>query len=95
MNAGIRSAFVSARRASANASALSTRPELRGKRPPYRPELNRIEILWKHVKYFRRRFATVNGGPVSRDSVPDERFRQRIHGKFGRVLRSSKILKYR
>jgi hypothetical protein len=24
-------------------------------------ELNRIEILWKHAKYFWRRFASVNG----------------------------------
>lgn len=29
--------------------------------PPYSPELNRIEILWKHAKYFWRRFAAVNG----------------------------------
>ena len=29
--------------------------------PPYSPELNRIEILWKHAKYFWRRFASVNG----------------------------------
>lgn len=28
---------------------------------PYSPELNRIEILWKHAKYFWRRFAGVNG----------------------------------
>ncbi|MBC8752649.1 MULTISPECIES: transposase [Paraburkholderia] len=26
--------------------------------PPYSPELNLIEILWKHAKYHRRRFVT-------------------------------------
>jgi len=29
--------------------------------PPYSPELNRIEILWKHAKHFWRRFAAKNG----------------------------------
>jgi transposase len=29
--------------------------------PPYSPELNRIEILWKHAKYFWRRFVSTNG----------------------------------
>ena len=29
--------------------------------PPYSPELNRIEILWKHAKYFWRRFVSLNG----------------------------------
>jgi transposase len=29
--------------------------------PPYSPEIDRIEILWKHAKYFWRRFASVNG----------------------------------
>ncbi|WP_370663455.1 transposase [Massilia rhizosphaerae] len=24
--------------------------------PPYSPELNRIEIMWTHAKYFWRRF---------------------------------------
>ncbi len=28
---------------------------------PYSPELNRIEILWKHAKYFWRRFVAMNG----------------------------------
>lgn len=32
--------------------------------PPYSPELNRIEILWKHAEYFRRRFAAVNGADL-------------------------------
>lgn len=32
--------------------------------PPYSPELNRIEILWKHAKYFWRRFASVNGADL-------------------------------
>jgi transposase len=32
--------------------------------PPYSPELNRIEILWKHAKYFWRRFAAVNGADL-------------------------------
>jgi transposase len=26
--------------------------------PPYNPELNLIEILWKHTKYYWRRFVT-------------------------------------
>lgn len=29
--------------------------------PPYCPELNAIEILWKHAKYFWRRFLTLSG----------------------------------
>jgi hypothetical protein len=29
--------------------------------PPYSPELNRIEILWKHAKHFWRRFVARNG----------------------------------
>jgi transposase len=32
--------------------------------PPYSPELNRIEILWKHTKYFWRRFASINGAAL-------------------------------
>jgi transposase len=32
--------------------------------PPYSPELNRIEILWKHAKYFWRRFVSVNGADL-------------------------------
>jgi transposase len=32
--------------------------------PPYSPELNRIEILWKHAKYFWRRFVAVNGADL-------------------------------
>jgi transposase len=32
--------------------------------PPYSPEPNRIEILWKHAKYFWRRFAAVNGADL-------------------------------
>jgi transposase len=31
---------------------------------PYSPELNRIEILWKHAKYFWRRFAAVDGADL-------------------------------
>jgi transposase len=27
--------------------------------PPYSPELNRIEILWKQAKYFGRRFVSL------------------------------------
>jgi hypothetical protein len=27
-------------------------------------ELNRIEILWKHAKYFWRQFASVNGADL-------------------------------
>jgi hypothetical protein len=29
--------------------------------PPYSPELNRIQILWKHAKHFWRRFVARNG----------------------------------
>jgi transposase len=29
--------------------------------PPYCPELNCIEILWKHAKYYWRRFLTLTG----------------------------------
>jgi transposase len=29
--------------------------------PPYCPELNRIEIVWKQAKYFWRRFVSLNG----------------------------------
>lgn len=32
--------------------------------PPYSPELNRIEIVWKHAKYFWRRFVAVNGAAL-------------------------------
>ena len=32
--------------------------------PPYSPELNRIEILWKHAKYFWWRFAAVNSAQL-------------------------------
>jgi len=35
--------------------------------PPYSPELNRIEILWKHAKYFWRRFASFNGPDLLAD----------------------------
>lgn len=36
--------------------------------PPYSPELNRIEILWKQAKYFWRRFAYLTGSHL-RDEV--------------------------
>jgi transposase len=29
--------------------------------PPYSPELNRIEILWKQAKYYWRRFWSLKG----------------------------------
>ena len=32
--------------------------------PPYSPELNRIEILWKQAKYFWRRFAGLKGNEL-------------------------------
>jgi len=32
--------------------------------PPYCPELNRIEIVWKHAKYFWRRFVGMNGAAL-------------------------------
>jgi transposase len=33
--------------------------------PPYNPELNRIEILWKRAKYFRHGVAALNGVAAS------------------------------
>jgi transposase len=35
--------------------------------PPYSPELNCIEILWKQTKYFWQRFTSLKG-----DSLLDE-----------------------
>jgi len=35
--------------------------------PSYSPGLNRIEILWKHAKYFWRCFASVNGTDLLRE----------------------------
>lgn len=32
--------------------------------PPYSPELNRIEILWKHAKHFWRRFVAKHGADL-------------------------------
>jgi transposase len=32
--------------------------------PPYSPELNRIEILWKQAKYFWRRFVSLKGADL-------------------------------
>jgi len=32
--------------------------------PPYSPELNLIEILWKHAKYFWRRFVSMKGADL-------------------------------
>ena len=32
--------------------------------PPYSPELNRIDILWKQAKYFWRRFAGLKGSEL-------------------------------
>lgn len=32
--------------------------------PPYSPELNRIEILWKHAKHFWRRFVARNSADL-------------------------------
>ena len=32
--------------------------------PPYSPELNRIEILWKHAKHLWRRFVARNGADL-------------------------------
>lgn len=32
--------------------------------PPYSPELNRIEILWKNAKYFWRRYVALNGADL-------------------------------
>jgi transposase len=32
--------------------------------PPYSPELNRIEILWKQAKYFWRRFVALKGNEL-------------------------------
>jgi transposase len=45
--------------------------------PPYSPELNRIEILWKQAKYFWRRFRYLVG-----DNLRDEvRFIMENYGK--------------
>jgi transposase len=38
--------------------------------PPYSPELNRIEILWKHAKYFWRRFVARNGADLLDEIQP-------------------------
>jgi hypothetical protein len=32
--------------------------------PPYSPELNQIEILWKQAKYFWRRFVSLKGADL-------------------------------
>ena len=32
--------------------------------PPYSPELNRIEILWKQAKYYWRRFCSLQGNEL-------------------------------
>lgn len=32
--------------------------------PPYSPELNRIEILWKQAKYFWRKFVRFTAGAL-------------------------------
>ncbi|WP_374762251.1 transposase [Massilia scottii] len=32
--------------------------------PPYSPELNRIEILWKQAKYFWRKFVRHTAGAL-------------------------------
>lgn len=51
--------------------------------PPYSPELNRIEIAWKHPKHFWRRFVAMNGAALI-DEIRslNERFQDRIHSKF-------------
>jgi transposase len=35
--------------------------------PPYSPELNKIEILWKHAKYFWRRFLYLAGNDLQEE----------------------------
>jgi transposase len=50
--------------------------------PPYSPERNRIEILWKHAKYFWRRFVAVNRADLLAEIQSLMRFRQRIHDTF-------------
>lgn len=35
--------------------------------PPYSPELNAIEILWKQAKYFWRRFLALSGLELQRE----------------------------
>jgi transposase len=32
--------------------------------PPYSPELNSIEVLWKQAKYFWRKFARLTGSAL-------------------------------
>ncbi len=47
--------------------------------PPYSPELNRIEVLWKQAKYFWRRFVYVTG-----EELPQEV--RSIMEKFGNTF---------
>lgn len=35
--------------------------------PPYSPELNRIEILWKQAKYYWRRFVSLKGKELTEE----------------------------
>ena len=35
--------------------------------PPYSPELNAIEILWKQAKYFWRRFVALTGAALRQE----------------------------
>jgi len=63
--------------------------------PPYSPELNRIEILWKHAKYFWRRFAARNGADLldeiqslmrgfgSKFTIKNEHHPTNLRGRFG------------
>jgi transposase len=35
--------------------------------PPYSPEFNKIEILWKHAKYFWRKFCSLQKDELLND----------------------------
>jgi transposase len=53
--------------------------------PPYSPELNRIEILWKH---FRRHFIAKNGADLIDEIQPLMRgFRSKFTINFAWLLR--------
>ena len=51
--------------------------------PPYRPGLNRIEILWKQAKYFWRRCCSLKGEELLNESQFHlQRIWNRLHNQF-------------
>jgi len=51
--------------------------------PTYSPKLNRIEIVWKHVKYFWRRFVAMTDAALLDEILSLMKlFWDRIHTKF-------------